>query len=158
MFLSQDQINEREYTNSHMFEIPEEIANGYLPDYSENLLVRMFYLPVVSMTNESGLIEPKYKLGESDGGKVIASIDDYPFQRRGVILKLSKKAADEGLSVGQVVWLPNHIYNSPAYDLLYHKAAPVDKSEGYKLIPFRNVEYIESELYIQGDTDNGNNA
>ena len=147
MFLTEDQIELRDKVNANMMELPTELEEGNLPPFCEDVLVRLFYLPVESGINESGLIEPKYKLGESDGGKIIASIDDNPYQRRGVIVKTSPKSEAEGLTVGMIVWLPLHVYQSSAYDVLYHKDHAVDNAEGFKKIPFRNIEYIEKALY-----------
>lgn len=148
MFLTEQQIAHREEINKNMLNLPKQIEQGNLPDFSENVIIRLFYYEIdATEKNEYGIIEPKYKFGQSDGGKVIAAISDYPFQRRGVIVKASKKAIEDGCKVGQIVWLPTHTYESPVYEFLYNKEAVSDSSEGYKNIPYRHIEYVETEMY-----------
>jgi len=147
MLLNEQQIQERIQTNKALLDLPKSLQTGNLPSYSADILIRQFYFEAEMHVNEAGIIEPLYRVGESDGGRPVARQDHPDFQPRGVIVKLSEKAKAEGLEVGQIVWIPIHVAASQAYEFLVEKESIVDKPCGFKKIPYRLIEYIEQEKY-----------
>ncbi len=151
MLLNADQVNHRIKTNKELLTVAKEVEEGYLPPYSEDLIVRQFYYEAELHINSSGIIEPVYRVGETDGGRPVARQDAPEYQPRAVIVKLSDKAKAEGLEEGMVVWLPYHVAMSQAYDFLIEKANLIDMPKGYKKIPYRLIEYIEKQRYTNED-------
>ena len=147
MLLNEQQIQERIETNKRLLDLPETLQTGKLPDYSEDVIIRQPYFEAEMHVNPSGIIEPLYKVGESDGGRPVARQDHPDYMPKGVIVKTSKKAEAEGLEVGMVVWIPIHVAVSQAYEFLIEKNNIVDKPQGFKKIPYRVIEYIEQEKY-----------
>jgi hypothetical protein len=136
-FLEEEELFRRQAHNEDL-EAPEVLKNGAILDH--DVIVKLFYFDVVT-TTENGIVELKYRIEESDGGRAIAAIDDEPFQPRGVVVKVGSKV--EGLKVGQIVWLNHRVAYNPLFDFLLDRTVPVAKPTGYKKINQNQIEFIE---------------
>ncbi len=151
MLLNEKQIQERIEKNKQLLTIPQKIQEGSLPANSEDMIVRhMYYEIEMKVDPVTGLIEPLYKVHQSDGGREVARIDTPVFSTRAVVVKLSQKAEEAGYKVGDIVWLPIHVAESPAYEFFIERESPVIMPDGFKRVPYRLIEFIEKDPYTNG--------
>ena len=140
MFLSESEIKRRLEHNKNIAVVPDSVKKGTL--LGDNLIIKLFYFEAEA-TTENGIIEPRYKIGESDGGRPVAYIDDFPFQARGVVMKTGDHDNCKPYKEGDIVWINFRTAINGSYDFLFDKSSPVDKPTGFKRIPTVLVEFIE---------------
>lgn len=146
MLLNLTTLEERQEHNRKMIsKTPDEIRNGRL--IGDQLIVKCFYYELEASETENGIIEPVYKITSSDGNKIVATLDDYPFQDRGVVVNVGEGTYASKFQVGQIVWI-NHRYGVNS-DLLIERDKPVTKPHGYKLIPASSIELVEPNVYFE---------
>lgn len=148
MLLNLTTLEERKRHNQKMISsTPREIRYGTL--LGDQVIVKCFYYELEASETENGIIEPVYKITSSDGNKIVATLDDYPFQDRGVVVAKGEGPTASKLEIGQIVWI-NHRYGVNS-DLLIERDKPVTKPHGYKLIPASSIELVEPEVYFESN-------
>lgn len=147
MLLTEEQMKERAYHNEHPLEnLPKEFETGKL--MGDNVVVKSLYFELeLKEDSEGGIIRPTYRTHETDGGKIVAKIDDYPWQDRGVVVMKGTGTYSDQLTIGQVVWLNPRLARHS--DFLADRAAAVTKLNGYKLMPASSIELIENTVFIK---------
>lgn len=110
MFLSESEIKRRLEHNKNIAVVPDSIKKGTL--LGDNLIIKLFYFEAEA-TTENGIIEPRYKIGESDGGRPVAYIDDFPFQARGVVMKTGDHDNCKPYKEGDIVWMGGKVFRLP---------------------------------------------
>ena len=114
--------------------------------FGDKILVKMLRYEAPS-TTESGLLNPRYKIGESDGGKMIASIDDHPYQTRGVVVAKGDSDLLSKINIGQIVWINIRHSTNPAYDIVLDRDLQVAEPTEYKLFNSSVIELATPEIY-----------
>lgn len=139
---SDKQIEEHKEWNEKINEIPQIILDGKLGS-KENVLVKPFKLELVTKT-KSGLIEPKYRVGATEGGRAKSEIDSVVWQSRGLVVKVHPDA-EHDFKPGQIVWFrPNFTRNNDLW-LLIDRELPVAKPSGYLLLNQNWIQFIEKD-------------
>lgn len=144
MLLNSTAVTERKKINANIFtNVDKTVIEGKLqPDM---VLIKCFYYEVEMSVSEAGILQPVYKMGQSDGGKPVANIEDYPFQDRGVVINVGEKAEYLGYQVGDIVWISNRFGKSHSF--FDAREEPSVEDKGYKLVPVAAIELKEPKKY-----------
>lgn len=139
MFLDLEEVEKR---NSHNKDLscPEQLQNGKL--INSQIIVKLFYYEGVT-TTESGVLDIRYKIEETDAGNYKAVVDDENFQPRGVVVKVADDV--DKVKVGDIVWLNPQIAYSSLYDFILDRTSPVARPEGLKKVTINAIEFIENQ-------------
>jgi hypothetical protein len=137
MFLELEELEKRKVHNNDL-ECPQVLKKGKL--INSSVIVKLFYYDRVT-TTDSGVLDIRYKVEETDGGSYKAVIDDQEFQPRGVVIKVADNVTD--VKEGDIVWVSPQIAYNPLYDFLLDRETPVSLPEGYKKITVNAIEFIE---------------
>lgn len=138
MLISEQEIQKRRDYNANIMEVSEDLQKAIIPN--KQLLVKLYYFEVETVTR-NGVIEPRYSVGESEGGRPIARFDDQPFQARGVVVKVGE-GIDSPVKVGDEVWVDPRIVGTGGFDFLTDRKFPVSKPNGMKLVFINQIEVI----------------
>lgn len=133
---------ERDEHNVSIMKINPKIEQGTLP--GNIMLVRLFKFEFETET-EGGLIVPKFKNYETDGGRWASKIDQLVWQARGVVVKHGTKMEDEDkeqMPVGSIVWVPLSTLAS-GREFYDERETPAAVYDGYSRILPGAVEFIE---------------
>jgi hypothetical protein len=148
---SEKQIKEHEQWNEDINIIPSMIAKGQL-NTKDDVIVKPFKITLVTKT-KSGIIEPRYRAGVTDGGRPKSEIDNPTWQSRGVIVKVHPQA-EHNMKEGDIVWFrPNFTRNNDLW-LLTERDLPVSKPSGYMKLNQNWVEFVEARGAYELKTDN----
>jgi hypothetical protein len=138
MFLELEELERRKAHNGDLT-CPKKLKDGRL--INSSVIVKLFYYDRIT-TTESGVIDVRYKIEETDAGNYKAVLDDQEFQPRGVVVKVADNVTD--VKEGDIVWInPQVAYNS-LYDFLLERETPVSLPEGFKKITVTAIEFIEN--------------
>jgi len=139
---SEKQIKEHEDWNKNIKDIPEIIKEGSLSN-KEDLIIKPFKVTLVSKT-KGGIIEPRFKVGATEGGRPKSEIDNPTWQSRALVVKAHPEA-EHDIKEGQIIWFrPNFTRNNDLW-LLLERDLPVSKPSGYMKINHNWVEFIEKQ-------------
>lgn len=140
---SEKQIEEHKHWNETITEIPEVIMAGQIGT-KDQVLVKPFKIELVT-TTKHGIIEPKYRVGATEGGRPKSEIDTVVWQSRGLVVKVHPDA-EHDYEPGQIVWFrPNFTRNNDLW-LLIDRELPVAKPSGYLLLNQNWIQFIEGEV------------
>lgn len=146
--LSKHEIEMRREHNEAAHVVPDTIKDGML--VGEYVIVRLFMYEAFTQ-KKGGLILPRYKNHQTEGGKEVARISDDKYEPRGVILKVGNKVED--YEEGDVVYVPlQATVDSSRYFFNTNRSTPVTDFDGTIRIPASTIEFIESrETINSGD-------
>lgn len=136
--ISTDEITKRQEYNKNILDAPSQIKEGKI--LGKNVLIKLLYYEVET-TTKNGVIEPRYKVFETEGGRPGVNIDDTPWQRRGVVVKVGDEVTND-IKEGDFVWVSPMVLRD-GFDFLINPEHPVDKPCGYKRVPVSMIELIE---------------
>lgn len=139
MFIDLEEVEKR---NSHNedFSCPEQLKEGRL--INSQIIVKLFYYDKVT-TTESGVLDIRYKIEETDGGSFKAVVDDENFQPRGVVVKVADDV--DKVKPGDIVWINPQIAYNGLYDFILDRTSPVARPEGLKKVTINAIEFIENQ-------------
>lgn len=139
MFLSETEQLERKNHNKNIANVPELIGRGVLP--GEYLLVRLF-AHEGDVSNEDGILVPRYKQYESEGGLPKASVDNAKYTTRGVVLKVGTGVESRNFQIGDIVYVPIHAsIDNSRYFFNLNREKVVSDFEGIIRLPVNLVEF-----------------
>jgi hypothetical protein len=150
-------IEDRLEYNSKINEYPIELEDAYLFG-EKGILVKLFRF-TEHTTTKGGLINVRFSERATDGGRKMPKIDDFKYQARGVIHRITPEAKayiEENFSeetakkfqVGATVWIhPEHGMN-PRSQFLYSRIHPVVDDPDFLMLHPNHVDAIENnDLY-----------
>lgn len=144
-FLNEEKAG-REAYNRNLMDIHENIKSGTLP--GNRILIRLFKFEF-DTTTEGGLIIPKFKKYETDGGRLASKIEEIKWQPRGVVVKLGDDMTEgdrNRYKVGDIVWIPLSSMMSGT-EFFEERDTPAASFNGYILLNPGTIQFIESTRY-----------
>lgn len=167
-------IDARLHYNEHINVVPEYFKDITLMG-PKGVLVKLYKF-TEHTTTRGGLVTQKYKNYLKDSGKPGASLDDFLYQARGVIISVSDDAkkfitenmvesAANKIVPGATVWINPNSGINPANQFLYDRTHPVVEQIDYLTLhpnhidavedftPLKEIEYATQYLVADDDIE-----